>query len=178
MTKPWDRRAKETDQAWAAFTTYRDQGLDRSLAKVGEALGKSGPLMERWSATHAWVSRATAWDIHLDQVLQRKAEARLGEMAARHIASAKALMGVPTPLLEELARRAKAGKLDKDLRYLSVEELVDLLTKTGRLVKVGVDVERLSSGEPTEIQRNTFATETRARLSRVFDDEEEEGDNG
>ena len=46
----WERQDGETAQAFQAFAEYRDMGAERSLAKVAQKLGKSKPLMERWSS--------------------------------------------------------------------------------------------------------------------------------
>lgn len=61
---PWDRQADESAVANEAFEAYRTMGLSRSLVKVGEKLGKSTALMERWSKRHSWQMRALAWDRH------------------------------------------------------------------------------------------------------------------
>lgn len=61
----WTRRENESSVAHDAFKTYLYQGKDRSLANVGEALGKSTALMERWSATHDWVARSVAYDRYI-----------------------------------------------------------------------------------------------------------------
>lgn len=98
MSDPWERLPTEKDPAWEAFRTYRDMGPgERSLAKVGQQLGKSRHLMERWSSTHAWVRRAAAWDMEQDRLWReslaterrRMAErqARIGSMAEGKVAS-------------------------------------------------------------------------------------------
>src|SRR4051794_27080326 len=62
---PWDRRPKESEEAYAAFLAYRDAGRRRSIAAVGQGVGKSGALLERWSSRWHWVERSLAWDNHL-----------------------------------------------------------------------------------------------------------------
>jgi hypothetical protein len=61
----WTRREGESSVAYEAFREYLNQGAKRSGAAVGEALGKSAALMERWSAAHDWVARALAHDQYL-----------------------------------------------------------------------------------------------------------------
>lgn len=61
----WTRRDNESSVAHDAFKTYLYQGKDRSLANVGEALGKSTALMERWSVNHDWVARSVAYDRYI-----------------------------------------------------------------------------------------------------------------
>src|SRR4051812_35159748 len=47
---PFQQQPKESDKAFAAFREYLDLGPKRSLALVGEKLGKSEGLMERWAS--------------------------------------------------------------------------------------------------------------------------------
>ena len=58
----WTRRDDETPVAYEAFREYLNQGPKRSAAAVGEALGKSTTLMERWCAAHDWRARVLAHD--------------------------------------------------------------------------------------------------------------------
>src|SRR3974377_1753660 len=71
------RQPKERAKAFEAFQLYRDMGVERSLAKVGQQLGKSTPLMERWSKRWNWVARVTAWDMEQDR---RTREANLKQI--------------------------------------------------------------------------------------------------
>jgi hypothetical protein len=85
----WDTRlAGESVKAWAAFTIYRDLGLDRTITlawrkankrKKGEAPGR----WEFWSRTHHWVERAAAYQEHLDALRRQAREKRLVELAER-----------------------------------------------------------------------------------------------
>lgn len=154
MTNPWDRQPTETDPAWAAFQTYRDQGVDRSTAKVGRALGKTKKLMDVWSSKHGWVARATAWDTHLDQAIQARIVKERGEMAARQIRLGQSLQ----------------DKATEGLKALRSKELE--ASDVAALAKAGAQIERVAAGEPTEIQQHTFAKETRGRLRDLFGDEE------
>ena len=63
----WDRRKGESAQAYDAFATYRDMGSTRSLAKVGQKLGKSKTLMDRWSSRWEWVWRCEQYDTAMEQ---------------------------------------------------------------------------------------------------------------
>lgn len=81
----WEIRPGESAKAFEAFTVYRGlRPSERSLRLVGEQLGKSEGLIERWSARWAWVARVRAYDAHLEQ--QRRADweaERLEQRAAR-----------------------------------------------------------------------------------------------
>lgn len=57
-----EQGAKEPDDAFAAFTVYRQLGGDRSQEAVAEQLDVSHSQVSEWSTAHGWVARAKAWD--------------------------------------------------------------------------------------------------------------------
>lgn len=57
-----EQGAKEPDDAYAAFTLYRQLGGDRSQAAVAEQFDIPESRVSEWSAEHGWVARAKAWD--------------------------------------------------------------------------------------------------------------------
>lgn len=76
MPAPYERKPDESAKAFAAFTTYAHLGPKRSLAAVGQTLGKSQGLIERWSRRHDWVNRVRAHDGHLAAVEREAADAQ------------------------------------------------------------------------------------------------------
>jgi hypothetical protein len=56
----------ESAKAHEAARVYFEIRASRSLATVAGRLGKHVSQMERWSKRHNWVTRATAFDRHLD----------------------------------------------------------------------------------------------------------------
>lgn len=131
MTSPWNRRKNETERAYAAFTTYRSMGSTRSTAKVAQALSKTKTLMDRWSGQHDWVTRAAAWDAHVDAKQQRAYEE-----TAEAIGRRQAQLG------RDLQAKAAEG-----LKHLTPEHLDGM--EVARLAKVGADIERVGAGLPT-----------------------------
>ncbi|MBI5385074.1 MAG: hypothetical protein HZA90_10350 [Verrucomicrobia bacterium] len=75
--KPYERQANESAKAFEAFTTYANQGATRSLVAVGQALGKSGSLIERWSRRYQWVERAWTYDARMARVKHEAEEAQM-----------------------------------------------------------------------------------------------------
>jgi hypothetical protein len=64
----WERRPDESDPAWQAFETYREQEPGkRSLSAVARQLSKSRPLITRWSQRYAWQLRTAAYDREVDR---------------------------------------------------------------------------------------------------------------
>ncbi len=143
---PYERRSNESDPAWEAFVLYRDAGLDRSLAKVAQALGKSVQLIERWSSStrkegHDWRKRVIAYDMDVDR---RK---RIGDLKG----------------IEDMRRRqTRLALLAQDLVSLELGKLVKGAKKHGdastvdpglvaKLLESATKLERVVRGEPGEI---------------------------
>jgi hypothetical protein len=81
--KPWVRQEGEGAEAFAAAEAYFVLGAGRSLAKVGQKLGKSRSLLERWSQEWRWVERAEAYDRRMAWVAQRARERALDQETER-----------------------------------------------------------------------------------------------
>lgn len=121
--EPWARQPNETPEAWQAFETYRDAEGKRRVAGVGEQLGKSTTLMERWSARWSWVDRAAAWDAEQDREWTREILRQRRIVGRRHLDTAQLLIDKAMARLETL-----------DINTLTPRELVEF-------VKAGMDIE-------------------------------------
>ena len=131
--KPWERLPKETTESFEAFKVYRDMGAERSLAKVGEKLGKSTALMERWSARHDWGNRVKAWD---DEIEGQASENLLNDIAKMRARQRK----------QALKMQLKGLELMKDIQPgdAKLSEIVSLL-------KLGMEQERICMGDVGEV---------------------------
>jgi hypothetical protein len=89
MADDWARRDGETTPAFEAFRVYRDLGAARSIRTVAKTLGKSAQLLERWSRTHDWVARATAYDNHRDAEHLNATAEQEAELLSRLLDSAE-----------------------------------------------------------------------------------------
>lgn len=127
--RPWERQENETKPAFEAFVLYRDMGTKRSIRRVGQELGKSRALVERWSTKNHWIDRVQAYDDYLDKEAQKVAVREYKAMNQRHIETAKLL-------------QTKALKALKDMPddALSPKYILDYLTKA-------MELERLSLKE-------------------------------
>lgn len=57
---------RESEQAYAAFSIYLRMSGERSLAEVAKRVGKSAPLMEKWSRRYRWVERVREHDASIE----------------------------------------------------------------------------------------------------------------
>lgn len=81
MSRPFEQLPKESAKAFAAFTLYLNLGAERSLREVGQKLGKSKALIERWCAKYDWQARVQAFSAHLAVVERETIEALAREKA-------------------------------------------------------------------------------------------------
>lgn len=63
------RLDNERAERYEARVTYVTMGPNRSLEAVGQRLGKSRVLMERWSTADNWVDFATTYDNQVAQLV-------------------------------------------------------------------------------------------------------------
>lgn len=162
--EPWARTPSESSRAYEAADAYFALGPGRSLVKVGEALGKSRALCERWSRQHSWVERAAAWDERA-VALQRerdhveRSELRR-EMLQRH-----------SRLGRQMTQAAESGLMQLEPTALSAAEVA-------RLADTGSRLERRSRGEPlgltTSAQAQGFVDGLLDVAMRFIDDDRQE----
>lgn len=133
----WERQPFEHSRCFQAFAIYRDMGPDRALRKVAHELSKSYPVILKWNNRWFWQERVAAYDQYLDRIkLEAQAKARQ-EMAERQAREGKSL--------QNLAIGAVAHLLGEDGKPKKLKA-----SDIARLLEVGVKIERLAVGEPTE----------------------------
>lgn len=168
----WTQLVNESPIAFEAFTVYRDLGSARSLAKACEKLDRPEGYvrqLETWSSDFNWVSRAKAYDAHLDDIARRERERKWKDRASSHLEDewqardvllkhAKAMLELPLtdyrasdiPKFFETASKLgrKATGLEDDERHvLDVDEgrliLNTLITIIREEVKDAETLERI-----------------------------------
>lgn len=93
-TEVWERRPDESDPAWQAFETYREQKPgERSLSQVARTLSKSRPLITRWAGKYAWQLRVAAYDRDLDRRWREQTLHLRREAAEQDSRLARAMLG-------------------------------------------------------------------------------------
>lgn len=130
--EPWERQTGESAKAFAAFAVYRDMD-QRSCRKVAEELGKSTGLIERWSRTHDWQKRVSAWDAEQDRIARQNQIDEIKKMRKRHTDLATAM----------LVKAAKA------LQRIPEDEVK--ASDVSRLVETASKLERISRGDAGEV---------------------------
>lgn len=109
----WTRRDDETSPAYEAFRTYLGMGDKRSAAAVGETLGKSTTLMERWCAAHDWRARVLAHDQYMASAAT---DGLASQMASARDDNLELAATLRTHLTNQLATAMRSGD-DPSVRW-------------------------------------------------------------
>jgi hypothetical protein len=140
LDAPWDRRPGESAPAFEAFCVYREAGPQRNVRGVATQLGKARSLIFRWSSAHAWVNRASAWDV--DRALAERGEdPKVKQARLAHLQrSLQGVMGAFGLAAAEVTRRTQE---EPDfLQSLSPRELHRLVHAAARLMPALVKAEQ------------------------------------
>jgi len=163
----FEQQPKESAKAFAAFTAYLNLGPERSLAAVGKQLGKSEPLMKRWSRKYDWLARVQAHAAHMAVVERQAAEALRVSKAVEWESRELKLRETEWAMHERAIAAAKRGLdayMDREKVYANLADIARMLeiaSKLGRLATgLGTDGERgKSDGPPTLRVEVTLALE-------------------
>lgn len=102
----------ESSRAYAARVEYVTMGPQRSYALVGQRLGKSGTLIDRWASTYEWVESARRYDGMVATLAIQDAATRYRADLEAHREDAmqygKELCTVAVGLLGKLKKTAEA----------------------------------------------------------------------
>lgn len=158
----WDRLSGETARAYRAFAVYRDMGVSRSVARVGQELGKSKSLMDRWSGNWHWVHRANEWDAAQDEIHRSEQEQERRDMLRRHAEIGRNILRQVNAKLIEFQTDEGVGA-DLSLKDIPV------------WTNIGTQVERKARGEPETIDGINEMQKIEARRTyeeRILNDPE------
>lgn len=152
----WERRKGEPAVAFRYFALYRDLGPHRSLAKVALDVKVSLDRLKELSARHGWVDRAEAYDDHIDAQLREARETERVRLERTHFGAGAALLGVALRRLNGVAAAVgPGGEPIEPVTRLDPNSLD--AGDVARLMEVGVRVQRISSGLPTDLIKGSTA---------------------
>ncbi len=137
----WDRMEGESLKQYEAFRVYRDLGSKRSIAATSRLLSCSPSFLSKAKAHWDWDARCKEWDAHLAAVEDEGIVDEKRSMAMRHIAMARAIQDIIWKWLD-----------DTDATELTPRDIQAFL-------KLSVDIERISIGEPTEHSQHDIGWE-------------------
>ena len=167
---PFEQLPKESAKAFAAFTAYLNLGPERSVATVGEQLGKSGSLLERWAKRFDWTARAHAHAAHLAAVEREAAEALARGKAAEWLKRQTALRETEWRMHEKCIAAAERGLK----AFMEREKVYANLSDIARILEVASKLGRLAAGmatdktEVTGVDGGPLRVELSAALAKVY----------
>ena len=145
MPEPWERQPEETNKAWNAFRIYRDMDpAERSTEKVRKVIGcNTARHLETWSSQYNWVSRAGAYDAHMDELKRNQRERERLAASERRIQLAKNMQLVGGAKIQEIGKKIQdALSKGEALPAISLKD-------AAALIDAGVKLERLEAGLTT-----------------------------
>lgn len=149
---PWERQPGESDTAWVAFAAYRDMGPnDRSHAKLAAKFGKHRQNFVRWSAQWDWVARCAAYDSWVDKQAKVVEIEAIKDMRKRHVQMAMTLQGAAALALNKIIAAERQVVTNPD-GTTSPAPLTLKPSEVKELAELGTKLERLTRGEPGEIE--------------------------
>lgn len=161
----WEQLPDESAKAFQAFSLYLKMGIERSISKVAEKLGKSRALIERWSSVWQWGERVRRYDAWKQQVKREKLRHRIEESAEDDYETAKKLQEIlksPAIALLQKMKAHQGGEKELDLTTffgIPNANLLDAAVQSSKVISqlqsakreaLGV-LERLTD-EPTEAE--------------------------
>lgn len=129
--EPWERQEGESAKAYEAFRTYLDQGSERSVRKVAEALAKSRTLIGRWSSENKWVDRVAAWTAEEDRIARQAQLDEIKKMRKRHADLASAMLVKAARALQRIP--------EDEIRPGDVSRMVETASKLERISRGDVE---------------------------------------
>ena len=169
MALAFEQQQKESAKAFEAFALYLGMGAERSLAKVGQRLGKSGSLIERWSRRFGWTDRVSEHAAHLAAVEREATEA-----LARGKAAVWLQRREEQAEDEWLWRRELVAAGRKVLKRFTEEGKGATLGDVARALELASKLGRLASGMPTEhtalmgLDGGPIQIELSAALNKIY----------
>ena len=149
MPLMFEQQPRESAKAFAAFSLYLSLGAERSTREVGNKLGKSEGLIERWASKFGWTDRVAAHAAHLAVVEREAIEASVRGKAAIWESREQTLRETEWAMHERAIAAAKRG-LDA---YTAREKVYANLADIARMLEIASKLGRLATGLGTDGER-------------------------
>jgi hypothetical protein len=172
MPLEFEQQPKESGKAFAAFAMYLSMGSERSLAQVGQQLGKSVGLIERWSKRFDWGGRVQAHGAHFAAVEREATEAVARGKANEWLKRQQELREREWMMHEKCIAAAERGLK----AFMEREKVYANLSDIARMLEVASKLGRLAAGMATDKTEITgedggpIRIELVAALNKIYGD--------
>lgn len=140
--QPWERHDGESEEAWAAFKTYREMPPDARM--ITRAATRSTATLSKWFNEHNWHERCRAYDANFDQIRVEEREAMYRRKAQQIAIDHMVMLSEARELVQR--ELAKWNAASRDTNMHGLVKVNDL----NRLFEIVVKMDRLVRGETTE----------------------------
>lgn len=170
MSMAFEQQPKESAKAFEAFSVYLNMGPERSLAAVGQKMGKSKSLLERWSAKFDWPGRVQAQAAYLAVVEREATEAVARGKSAVWVKRQQEVREREWEMHEKCIAAAKRGLA----AFMEREKVYANLADISRMLEVASKLGRLATGMATDKTEVTgedggpIRLELEAALKKVY----------
>lgn len=147
----WNRGLDEPEDAFVLFREYLEQALPRSARKVAGSTGENPAVVIKYRDRYNWVSRARAYDAHLQNV----------ELELRTEVLKETLRADERRFREANERQSQVANaiLDRVMEQIASPELDNLSpSELAKLFDIASRVERLSTQSVLEESRKSEET--------------------
>ncbi len=173
MALAFEQQPRESEKAFAAFSLYLSQGLERSLARTAAKLGRSKVLMERWSKKFDWPGRIAAYNSHMALVEREAAEAMVREKGvdwARRYQELREAEWLERKNLVEFAAEVRRRWMANEKRCGTLEGYARLLELASNLGRTACEKD-LAVGHRVEVtgaDGGPIRVEVAAALKKIY----------
>lgn len=136
----WDRQPGESAKRWGQFTVYRDLGRTRTLKRVAERLNLTHRTAQQYSHSYRWVTRAEAFDRHMDDQWIAAIKERQRRMVQDHLKLAS--------VFHEKATEAITSLVAQNLNATETVRVADAYSKLIRFALGEPDQNVAITGRP------------------------------
>lgn len=126
--KVWERRADESEKAYAAFKVYLESD-DRVLTNVATKLTCNRSNIGRWASKYDWKNRALAYDNSLFEDARKEIQRKTVNFYLRQYRLNEKLLNKIEKALEERELDKISYKSLNDMKAQAFTEMLQILDK-------------------------------------------------
>ena len=170
MTLEFEQQTKESNKAFAAFALYLGMGSERSLRAVGEKLGKSEGLLQRWSSRYDWPGRVSAYALHLALIEREATEALARGKAGEWLTRQEKIRDREWAMHEKClaaAERALNAFMEREKVYANLADIARILEVASRLGRLAAGM-ATDKTEVTGEDGGPIRVELTAALNKIY----------
>jgi hypothetical protein len=170
MPLAFEKQAKESNKAFAAFVVYLGMGSERSLEAVRQKCGKSARLIERWSSRWRWTERVAAHTSHLAVVEREATEALARGKAAEWLTRQQQVREREWEMHEKCiaaAKRALDAFMAREKVYANLADISRILELASKLGRLSCDM-ATDKTEKSVDEVRTLSVEFKAAIEKIY----------